>query len=101
MECYHCGQDNDDEAIYCKHCGQRVDGKVECPSCNKLVDSDSQFCGYCGHDLQEQEECMSNDEVVFHESAQYDKCQSSSAIFSLATTFFSLIFTFLDRKSVV
>ncbi len=94
MECYHCGQDNDDEAIYCKHCGQRVDGKVECPSCNKLVDSDSQFCGYCGHDLQEQEECMSNDEVVFHESAQYDKCQSSSAIFSLATTFFSLIFTF-------
>ena len=106
MKCFTCGQENDDEAIYCKHCGLRVDGKVECPSCKKLIDCDSQYCGYCGHNMQddfldkttdgtplEQGE-PSADQVVKTKTNLKKANEICSGAFSMATVFFSLLFTF-------
>ncbi|MDE6471726.1 MAG: zinc ribbon domain-containing protein [Clostridia bacterium] len=107
MECYHCGQENDEEAIYCKQCGMRVDGKVECPSCNKLIDSDSQFCGYCGHNLEESYASEDDEENTTEEescaptkilSVFKPNLKKANEIcigaFSMSTVFFSLLFVF-------
>ncbi|MDE6362074.1 MAG: zinc ribbon domain-containing protein [Clostridia bacterium] len=69
MECYHCGQENNDGAVFCKQCGQRVDGKEQCPSCGQLIDCDSTFCEYCGCNIQE----TNYDDVDIKEGAYAEK----------------------------
>ena len=112
MKCYHCGQENNDEAVFCKQCGQRVDGKIQCPTCNQLIDYDSQFCEYCGNSLQE--ELQDTDETTATEShientehtfintliSQKFKLKGKrifeigSGAFAMLSVFFSLLFTF-------
>ena len=102
MECYHCGQENNDGAVFCKQCGQRVDGKEQCPSCGQLIDCDSTFCEYCGCNIQE----TNYDDVDIKEGAYAEKPfvnkltrirrkgETCCGVFSLAAVFFSLLFTF-------
>ncbi len=112
MKCYHCGQENNDEAVFCKQCGQRVDGKIQCPTCNQLIDYDSQFCEYCGNSLQDDlqvtdettatESHIENTEHTFINTLISQKFklkgnrifEIGSGAFAMLSVFFSLLFTF-------
>ncbi len=48
MNCPICGKENPNDAVFCKYCGRRVDGKKQCRACGKLIDADAAFCNYCG-----------------------------------------------------
>ncbi|MDE7454883.1 MAG: zinc ribbon domain-containing protein [Clostridia bacterium] len=48
MDCKVCNTQNVDDAVYCKNCGNRIDGKKVCPTCRKLIDDDTVYCNYCG-----------------------------------------------------
>ena len=106
MNCFNCGQENDDESVYCKHCGHRIDGKIQCPSCKKLIDGDSQFCGYCGYGLQENCVETPDDKDAYKgvNATNNQKIKSMPDLkkineicigaFSMATVFFSILFVF-------
>ena len=51
MECKFCGAVNADDAIFCKQCGERFDGKKSCKACNAENDLDAKFCNKCGADF--------------------------------------------------
>ena len=48
--CPHCGNPNDDEAKFCRHCGAEL--LVVCPHCGEKV-KDGKFCDKCGQPLHE------------------------------------------------
>ncbi|MDE6075636.1 MAG: zinc ribbon domain-containing protein, partial [Clostridia bacterium] len=48
MQCKFCGTVNSDDAVYCKNCGKRLDGKKNCPACGTVIDVDSVYCNACG-----------------------------------------------------
>lgn len=48
MECKFCQSVNSDDAVYCKKCGKRLDGKRNCPSCGSVIEDDSVYCNVCG-----------------------------------------------------
>lgn len=33
MNCQFCNAENVDDAVFCKECGKRIDGKTVCPAC--------------------------------------------------------------------
>ena len=41
MECKKCSAVNPEEAVFCRNCGKRLDGKVSCPACDAMNDEDS------------------------------------------------------------
>lgn len=47
MECKFCSTENSDNAVYCKNCGKRLDGKIVCPLCGKTTDAGA-YCEMCG-----------------------------------------------------
>ena len=36
MICARCGQENQQDAVFCKKCGRRLDGNSICPTCGPL-----------------------------------------------------------------
>ena len=48
MVCKVCGTNNAEDAVFCKHCGRRLDGKLICKSCGAENDGDALFCDKCG-----------------------------------------------------
>lgn len=48
MICARCGQENQQDAVFCKKCGRRLDGNSICPTCGKLTPADGEYCIYCG-----------------------------------------------------
>lgn len=48
MECKNCKTVNSDDAVFCKNCGTRLDGKKNCPSCGAVIEQDSVYCNACG-----------------------------------------------------
>lgn len=51
MVCKNCGKENGEDAVYCRACGVRLDGKILCPHCGKAAEGDSLFCPACGNRL--------------------------------------------------
>ncbi len=105
MECFHCGQENSEDAVFCKYCGQQIEGKITCPVCEKPIDCDSQFCEFCGATIQTTYEsdainAKSRQSMASNPSTHIYKSQWKNAtdvclgIFSMLSVFLSLIFTF-------
>lgn len=59
MVCKYCETENVDDAVFCKACGKRIDGKTICPRCGKLNDDDSVFCVHCGARIDGKKQCAS------------------------------------------
>lgn len=53
MLCTKCGYDNAEQAVYCIHCGHRLDGQITCPHCKTLNPEEAKFCMACGKSLAE------------------------------------------------
>ena len=48
MQCGYCGTENPERAVFCKHCGRRLDGMALCSACGGLTPADGEFCVNCG-----------------------------------------------------
>ena len=48
MKCDLCGTENPSNAVFCKHCGHRLDNMSVCQHCGKLTPVDGRFCINCG-----------------------------------------------------
>ncbi len=48
MLCKNCNTENNSNAIFCKSCGARIDGKIICPTCNFANKETDTFCSKCG-----------------------------------------------------
>ena len=48
MQCGYCGTENPERAVFCKHCGRRLDGMALCGACGGLTPADGEFCVNCG-----------------------------------------------------
>lgn len=48
MNCNYCNAENPEEAVFCKECGKRLDGKTVCKECGALVPADAVYCIACG-----------------------------------------------------
>lgn len=52
--CPKCGLEYDDDCVFCKRCGSKLDGKSDksyCQYCGRFIDDDSDFCPFCGKPL--------------------------------------------------
>lgn len=105
MECFHCGQENSEDAVFCKYCGQQIEGKITCPVCEKPIDCDSQFCEFCGAAIQptyesdainaKSRQSAAPTQSTFTNRSQWEKANDVClGIFSMLSVFFSLIFSF-------
>lgn len=59
MICKKCSAENPEEAVFCRNCGKRLDGKVNCPSCGTMNEDDSNFYIHCGAKLNGKTVCPS------------------------------------------
>jgi ribosomal protein L40E/uncharacterized membrane protein len=48
VKCRKCNEENEMDAIYCNHCGEKLNIKTECKQCGAINEGDSKFCNKCG-----------------------------------------------------
>ncbi|MEG0367218.1 MAG: DUF5050 domain-containing protein [Coprobacillus sp.] len=48
MICPRCKQEMKEDAVFCPHCGLKLD---KCPACHQPIIPGSRFCSYCGTEL--------------------------------------------------
>ena len=53
MYCQSCGNETPDQAIYCLHCGVRVN--KECPRCAEIVKAKAKMCRFCRYEFSPEE----------------------------------------------
>ena len=101
MECKACGTVNNDDAIFCKQCGVRLDGKKVCNSCGAENDFDARFCNKCGasitNDVTANKSVETNKEIVSDDAKPSNWKRIIGFVgWGLAMTglFFSVLFTF-------
>jgi len=46
--CPVCGPRPEPDAIFCSHCGRRIDSVHDCPRCGAAVPRDGRYCEQCG-----------------------------------------------------
>ena len=57
MKCSHCGAENEEGAVFCEECGQKitlptpVQPKNICPNCGAENEDGALFCEECGHNM--------------------------------------------------
>ena len=50
MRCYHCGEEIDEDDVFCKYCGTRIKHVTYyCSNCGKEIDNIDSLCIYCGY----------------------------------------------------
>jgi uncharacterized membrane protein YvbJ len=59
MKCPKCRFENEEDAIFCRKCGNKLE--VVCPKCARNLAPDSEFCDKCGYSLKESKEVFSID----------------------------------------
>ena len=105
MECLACKTTNNDDALFCKHCGKRLDGKQSCPSCGADNDFDALFCNKCGAPMMDtvkkRRPTASSDGEVTLDSVAGAQPSSWKRVleiigwvFAMIGLFFSVLFTF-------
>ena len=52
--CPYCGEQNEDDSLFCTECGKPIPQGVVCPHCGASVDDDDVFCSNCGRMVGEQ-----------------------------------------------
>ena len=101
MVCKVCGTENAYDAILCKHCGKRLDGKQICKSCGTENDEDALYCKKCGKSLAAEVggKVAPSGEVTLRSSSGSPLWRKiveiSGWTFAMFGVFFSLLFTFL------
>lgn len=83
MECKNCKTVNSDDAVFCKNCGTRLDGKKNCPSCGAVIDEDSVYCNACGARVDGKVVCKTCGTV--HEGAYCPQCGSKTQAVGVKT----------------
>lgn len=48
MICPNCNNENPDEAVFCKHCGNKLNRNIICPVCQKECEGYMLYCPSCG-----------------------------------------------------
>ena len=57
MKCSHCGAENEEGAVFCEECGQKITApapvqpKNICPNCGAENEDGALFCEECGHNM--------------------------------------------------
>ncbi|MCD8200457.1 MAG: zinc ribbon domain-containing protein [Clostridia bacterium] len=64
MICKKCKTNNVEDAVYCKKCGYRLDGKMKCPSCGSFT-AEGKFCNYCGRQMPGTVRCKYCGSVIY------------------------------------
>ena len=65
MVCKHCEKETLTEgAVYCAHCGKRLDGKIQCENCGKFNESENAFCVFCGTRIDGKTVCTQCGELI-------------------------------------
>ena len=105
MNCKYCGTVNSEEAIYCKMCGKRLDGKQICKSCGAENDEDALYCIKCGTPFAQTSRKVSkngatNREVVADNQLWKKVLEIIGWSFAMLGLFFTLLFTFLIGMGV-
>ena len=49
IPCSSCGYENDEDALFCNHCGSKL--TKTCPHCSQENKADARFCKNCGEPL--------------------------------------------------
>ena len=101
MICKKCQTENDDGAVFCKHCGRRLDGMITCPSCGATCAEDARFCSACGASLSAQY-APSQPQYAKKNAPEQGGIWSkvkfafdlSGSICAITAVFFALLFTF-------
>lgn len=47
-KCIACGSQVTDNAVFCSHCGIKIDQQPHCTQCDQVLLSGEKFCQYCG-----------------------------------------------------
>lgn len=47
MYCQSCGKDTPEQAVFCLHCGARIN--KECPRCAEIIKFRAKVCRFCGY----------------------------------------------------
>lgn len=102
MNCLNCGTENSDEAVFCRQCGARMDGKIICPNCSAENVADSNFCIICGQNLSQPTTVPTPENVI--PVAENQRIETTigwkstvstlSGIFAMLALLFSVLFTF-------
>ena len=108
MNCKHCGEENSEEAVFCRKCGKRLDGMIICPACGNKLPDDSAFCTQCGAKIASvpqpeysySETAVADDETLNKDGTSQSKnylgtiLKYAAASAAILTALFSLIFVF-------
>lgn len=100
MICKNCQTENPEEAVYCLHCGNRLDSQKVCPACKTLCPEEAIYCLHCGKRLADGNE-TSAPQAEYHEApakkSAFEKVKSafdlSGGICLMVAVLFSLVFT--------
>ena len=57
MICKRCSTENSEDAVFCRKCGNRLDGKKLCSACGALNDEEANYCIACGKKISDKEVC--------------------------------------------